>query len=73
MPPPPEGKVYELWLDHEGVGMVPAGLMEADQDQLLLEGDPATATGRRHHRRARGRVRRSRRSAPIALFEFEQA
>jgi anti-sigma-K factor RskA len=46
MAPPPEGKVYELWLDHEGIGMVPAGLMPAKADAVvLLEGDPATAIG----------------------------
>jgi anti-sigma factor RsiW len=46
MAPPPEGKVYELWLDHKGVGMVPAGLMAGGgEQQILLEGDPATATG----------------------------
>lgn len=46
MAPPPDGKVYELWLDHEGVGMVPAGLMPATSDAvLLLEGDPKTAVG----------------------------
>jgi hypothetical protein len=46
MAPPPDGKVYELWLDHEGVGMVPAGLMPNESDvTLLLEGDPATAVG----------------------------
>lgn len=46
MAPPPEGKVYELWLDHEGIGMVPAGLMDRGGEQrILLEGDPATATG----------------------------
>jgi anti-sigma-K factor RskA len=46
MAPPPAGKVYELWLDHEGIGMVPAGLMPDERDAVvLLEGDPATATG----------------------------
>ena len=45
MPEAPEGKVYELWLDHEGVGMVPAGLMEGDEPEVVLEGDPATAIG----------------------------
>jgi anti-sigma-K factor RskA len=46
MAPPPEGKVYELWLDHEGVGMLPAGLMaQGGEQRLLLEGDPATALG----------------------------
>ena len=45
MPPAPEGKTYELWLDHDGVGMVAAGLMENGQHEVLLEGDPATAVG----------------------------
>lgn len=45
MPAPPEGKVYELWLDHEGVGMVPAGLMAGDEREVVLSGDPATAIG----------------------------
>ncbi len=46
MAPPPPGTVYELWLEHEGVGMVPAGLMPQGRDAtMLLEGDPATAIG----------------------------
>lgn len=45
MPAPPDGKVYELWLDHEGIGMVPAGLMTGDEREVVLEGDPATAVG----------------------------
>ena len=45
MPPPPEGKVYALWLDHEGIGMVAAGLMDRGQREVVLEGDPATAVG----------------------------
>jgi hypothetical protein len=46
MAPPPDGKVYELWLDHEGIGMVPAGVMPVEPDAVvLLEGDPATAIG----------------------------
>ena len=45
MPPPPEGKVYELWLAHEGAGMVPAGLMDGSKEQVLFKGDPATALG----------------------------
>lgn len=46
MAPPPDGKVYELWLDHEGIGMVPAGLMPEQPDvTMMLEGDPATAVG----------------------------
>ena len=46
MAPPPDGKVYELWLDHEGIGMVPAGVMPNEPDvTVLLEGDPKTAIG----------------------------
>ena len=46
MAPPPPGKVYELWLDHEGIGMVPAGLMPEKEDAtVVLDGDPATAIG----------------------------
>lgn len=45
MPAAPEGKVYELWLDHEGEGMVPAGLMEGDEPEVVLDGDPASAVG----------------------------
>lgn len=45
MPPAPEGKVYALWLNHDGVGMVAAGLMENGQHEVVLEGDPATAVG----------------------------
>jgi anti-sigma-K factor RskA len=45
MPPPPEGKVYQLWLEQPDDGMVSAGLMPVDPDQtVLLEGDAATAT-----------------------------
>lgn len=44
MPAAPEGSVYELWLVHDGE-MVSAGLMSGGDHQLVLEGDPATATG----------------------------
>lgn len=45
MPAPPTGKVYELWLEHEDVGMVAAGLMDGADHEVVLEGDPATAVG----------------------------
>ena len=72
MPPPPDGKVYELWLDHEGVGMVPAGLMEAGQDQLLLEGDPATALGAGITVEPAPGGSEEPTLPPVTLFEFEQ-
>lgn len=45
MPPAPAGKVYETWLQHDDVGMVAAGLMENGQQEVVLEGDPASAIG----------------------------
>ena len=44
MPAPPDGKVYQLWLDQPGKGMVSAGVMPVVADQtVLLSGDAATA------------------------------
>ena len=54
--------------------MVPAGLMPPGEDnQMVLEGDAATATAVGDHRRARGRLRRADAPTPIALFDFSQA
>lgn len=45
MPPPPEGKVYELWWQDPDGEMAPAGLMPERPDQtMVLQGD---ATGAR--------------------------
>ncbi len=45
MPPAPEGKVYELWLQ-QGSAMVKAGLMpDGPSNTVLLDGDAATAAG----------------------------
>lgn len=45
MAPAPAGHLYELWLDHDGV-MVPAGLMPAESDAVvMLTGDAAAADG----------------------------
>ncbi len=45
MPPPPEGMVYELWLDDKEKGFTPAGLMSTTSDQtLVLQGDAARAS-----------------------------
>ncbi|MEU7017104.1 anti-sigma factor [Streptomyces sp. NPDC046385] len=43
LPVPAEGHTYQLWLDHEGT-MPPAGFIHAD-GTVLLDGDPADATG----------------------------
>lgn len=45
MPPAPEGKVYELWLQ-QGSAMVKAGFMpKGPSNTVLLDGDAATAAG----------------------------
>jgi anti-sigma factor RsiW len=73
MAPPPQGKVYELWLDHEGIGMVPAGLMEQGGEQaVLLEGDPATAIGAGITVEPAGGSEEPT-SPPVTLFSFERA
>lgn len=73
MAPPPEGKVYELWLDHEGVGMVPAGLMaDGGEQKVLLEGDPATALGAGITVEPPGGSEEPT-LPPVTLFAFEQA
>ena len=73
MAPPPEGKVYELWLDHEDVGMVPAGLMtQGGEQMILLEGDPATATGAGITVEPAGGSEEPT-LPPVTLFAFEQA
>jgi anti-sigma-K factor RskA len=73
MAPPPKGKVYELWLDHEGVGMVPAGLMaQGGEQQILLKGDPATALGAGITVEPAGGSKKPT-LPPVTLFSFEQA
>ena len=72
MPEAPEGKVYELWLDHEDVGMVPAGLMEGDEPEVVLEGDPASATGFGITVEPEGGSEEPT-SEPVALIAFEDA
>jgi anti-sigma-K factor RskA len=72
MPPPPAGKTYELWLNHEGVGMVPAGLMDATETEVPLEGDAATATGAGITVEPSGGSEEPT-LPPVTLFEFENA
>jgi hypothetical protein len=70
MPAPPSGKVYQLWLDQPGVGMVSAGLMPVDPDQtVLLTGDAATAAGAGITVEPEGGSDQPT-SKPIALFDF---
>jgi anti-sigma-K factor RskA len=70
MPPPPAGKVYQLWLDQPGEGMVSAGLMPVREDQrVLLSGDAATATAAGITVEPEGGSDKPT-SEPIALFDF---
>ena len=45
MPAPPDGKVYQLWLQSPSQDMISAGLMPAGADTALLEGDADDAVG----------------------------
>jgi anti-sigma-K factor RskA len=45
MPAPPEGKVYQLWLQTPNRHMNAAGLMPAGADTVLFEGDADDAVG----------------------------
>ncbi|MDI6910768.1 anti-sigma factor [Nocardioides sp.] len=70
MPPPPPGKVYQLWLQQPGEGMVSAGLMPVEADQrVLLTGDAATATAAGITVEPEGGSSEPT-SDPIALFDF---
>ncbi|GAB3197720.1 anti-sigma factor [Nocardioides hungaricus] len=73
MPPPPDGRVYQLWLDQPGEGMVSAGVMPVAADQtLVLTGDAATATGAGITVEPAGGST-SPTTKPIALFEFARS
>jgi anti-sigma-K factor RskA len=72
MPPPPDGKVYEVWLQSPEDDMVPAGLMPADDDQMVLEGDAAEATAAGITVEPAGGSE-SPTSDPIVLFDFAEA
>lgn len=70
MPPPPSGKVYQLWLDQPGRGMVSAGLMPVKPDQtVVLDGEAATATGAGITVEPEGGSTEPT-GEPIALFDF---
>lgn len=72
MPPPPDGKVYEVWLQSPESDMEPAGLMPADADRLLLEGDAAEATAAGITVEPAGGSPAPT-TEPIVLFDFSEA
>lgn len=72
MPAAPAGKVYQLWFDVPGSGMVSAGVMPAKADQtVLLEGDADEATGAGITVEPTGGSPAPT-SDPIALFPFTE-
>jgi hypothetical protein len=78
LPPLPEGKAYEMWLQDSKDGMVPAGpspadsVMGAEDDTVVLEGDVANAiaAGITVEPAAGSTVPTT---DPVALFPFENA
>lgn len=71
MPPAPDGKAYELWLQSPAGEMVPAGLMPPKTDQtVLLEGDASEATAVGITVEPEGGSAQPT-SDPIALFDLE--
>ena len=73
MPPPPAGKVYELWLSDADRRMVPAGLMTADEPtRRRPRRRPPARRRRRDHGRA-GRRLEQPTSEPIAAVRLREA
>jgi hypothetical protein len=72
MAPAGEGKVYQLWLQHDDV-MVPAGFMpDQPNATVLLKGDPASADGFGITREPADGSREPTRP-PVALVGFTEA
>ena len=74
MPPAPDGKLYELWLQAPTGEMVRAGLMpEGSDNTYLLEGDASDAIGAGITIEPAPDGSNIPSTKPIALFDFEQA
>jgi anti-sigma-K factor RskA len=71
MPPPPDGKVYQLWLQSPADEMVSAGLMPAGQTTALLSGDADEAIGAGVSVEPEGGSEQP--TEVVALFDFEAA
>ncbi len=67
-----EGKIYEMWLQDDREGMVPAGLMTAEDATVVLDGDVSHAVGAGITVEPAGGSRVPT-SEPVALFSFETA
>jgi anti-sigma factor RsiW len=74
MPPAPDGKVYELWLQRPGGNLVPAGLMpEGADNTVLLDGDASDAIGAGITVEPGPDGSGVPTTTPIAVFDLEQA
>ncbi|WP_166134860.1 anti-sigma factor [Nocardioides ochotonae] len=73
MAPAPDGKVYEVWLNHQDEGMVSAAIMpEGEDNTVVLAGDPATAIGAGITLEPEGGSQTPS-DEVVALFEFDKA
>ena len=73
MAPAPDGKVYEVWLNHRDAGMVSAAIMPQGEDNtVVLAGDPATAIGAGITLEPEGGSDTPS-DEVVALFEFDKA
>ena len=71
MPAPPDGKVYQLWLQSPSENMISAGLMPAGADTALLEGSANAAVGAGVSLEPAGGSDQP--TEVVALFDFEAA
>lgn len=70
MAPPPEGKVFQVWLQDDSGDMLPAGVMPVQPDAtVLLEGDAGAADGAGITVEPEGGSPEPT-SEPVALFSF---
>lgn len=67
----PDGQTYQLWLQQHGE-MIPAGLMEGGDQEIVLDGDAATASAAGVTVEPDGGSERPN-LPPVALFPFSQA
>ena len=71
MPPPPDGKVYQLWYQSPSRHMTSAGLMPDGADTAILEGNANDAVGAGMSLEPAGGSDQP--TEVVALFDFEAA
>ncbi|WP_310529562.1 anti-sigma factor [Nocardioides sp.] len=71
MTPAPSGRTYQLWLQQRGE-MISAGLMQGGDQEIVLDGDAATASAAGVTVEPAGGSE-SPNLPPVALFDFSQA